>query len=747
MPSRITRILLVILFTAAFGCLSTNAAFVYTETFASGSNGWHWIRPSGLWQSSINGGFASVTSRPFSGFVAPFPNWATLSSTNTANVSSGAFTGNYRNAEITTIGFKYWASKIVYNTPTDITSRVELRWGNSSNYYYKFFTPTTTGTWLSFQSDLRCYASGGWTGPDQGAAFDGTIQDVRFVEFRVYGQESLDFGGTTNSFRIDDIFITTLSNYTSSASNQTITFPSIPAQTTTNVLNLSATASSGLPVYFSVLSGPAVIGCCTSVTFTGAGVVSIVANQNGDTNYNAAASVTNTFVVNSLKSPATVNLAGLSQVYDGSVRLVTATTVPTGLTVAITYNGSAAPPVHAGSYVVTGEVNDATYEGFSTGTLVVAKATPAINLMNLFATYDGSAKCVSASTVPTNLTVHLTYQGLAACPTNPGSYTVVGSVNSSNYAGSVTNTLLISKLGATVHLAGLTTIYNESSQCASATTTPTGLVVNLTYNGLTSCPTNAGTYTVIGQIDDPIYAGSSTGSLTINKAIGSVSFLNLTNTYTGDAYCAQALSSPPGRLVNITYDGLAGCPVNAGDYVVVGTIDNANYEGAGTNIMTIRKAPQSVTFNALPVFVYGDAPYTMSASSDRGLPVSFSSSNPAVAAVSGSTLSIYATGVVAITAGQSGTTNYAAATNVVRMAVVTDLVIELGAQWSGSNILLDIMGNTGRAYVVEYNVDLTQTNWPTLLFIPSLPSSTYQVSDPATNALRYYRLKRSIWSP
>jgi hypothetical protein len=43
------------------------------------------------------------------------------------------------------------------------------------------------------------------------------------------------------------------------------------------------------------------------------------------------------------------------------------------------------------------------------------------------------------------------------------------------------------------------------ARSATATTTPTNLPVNLTYNGSATAPTNAGSYTVIGTISDANY--------------------------------------------------------------------------------------------------------------------------------------------------------------------------------------------------------------------------------------------------
>lgn len=65
-------------------------------------------------------------------------------------------------------------------------------------------------------------------------------------------------------------------------------------------------------------------------------------------------------------------------------------------------------------------------------------------------TYDGTAKRVSVSTMPPGLTVGLTYNGSNVAPTNPGTYTVVGTIDDLNYFGGTTNTLLVG-LGPVIH--------------------------------------------------------------------------------------------------------------------------------------------------------------------------------------------------------------------------------------------------------------------------------------------------------
>lgn len=79
--------------------------------------------------------------------------------------------------------------------------------------------------------------------------------------------------------------------------NQTINFAPLPGRTNGDpAFTLGATASSGLPVSFSLVSGPATVSG-TQVTITGPGVVTIRASQAGDANYNAAPAVDQSFTV------------------------------------------------------------------------------------------------------------------------------------------------------------------------------------------------------------------------------------------------------------------------------------------------------------------------------------------------------------------------------------------------------------------------------------------------------------------
>jgi hypothetical protein len=68
---------------------------------------------------------------------------------------------------------------------------------------------------------------------------------------------------------------------------------------------------------------------------------------------------------------------------------------------------------------------------------------------------------------------------------------------------------------ATVTLGNLNQLYTGNAISVTATSTPPGLTVNLTYNGSPFAPTNAGSYTVIGTISDTTYYGSATATLVV----------------------------------------------------------------------------------------------------------------------------------------------------------------------------------------------------------------------------------------
>jgi hypothetical protein len=118
---------------------------------------------------------------------------------------------------------------------------------------------------------------------------------------------------------------------------QTITFSTVPTQNFgVAPFSLNATASSGLPVEFRILSGPATVSGNT-VTVTGTGTVSLEASQSGDAKFNAATPVTQTFLVNAPKDvvPPTIIPKNITVQTDANGK---ATIQPTDVIQSITDN-------------------------------------------------------------------------------------------------------------------------------------------------------------------------------------------------------------------------------------------------------------------------------------------------------------------------------------------------------------------------------------------------------------------------
>jgi hypothetical protein len=124
-----------------------------------------------------------------------------------------------------------------------------------------------------------------------------------------------------------------------SKSNQTINFPAISTQIATNTVTLSATAGSGLPISFTVYSGPGSISGSTNLMFTGAGQVSIVASQSGDGIWNAAPNVTNSFTVHGIPAAGPVTLQRVTNqlLKVTTTMLLANTTDPEGSTLSVVW--------------------------------------------------------------------------------------------------------------------------------------------------------------------------------------------------------------------------------------------------------------------------------------------------------------------------------------------------------------------------------------------------------------------------
>jgi len=320
---------------------------------------------------------------------------------------------------------------------------------------------------------------------------------------------------------------------------------------------------------------------------TGVGSYAVVGTV-GDANYQGSASGTLTIG----KGSASVTLAGLSQVYDGTPKSAGATTVPPGTPLAFSYNGSASPPTGAGSYQVVATVSDPSYQGSANGTLTIAKANAAVTLAGLNQSYDGTPKSAAAATVPAGLALTISYGASATPPAGAGSYPVAATVADANYQGSASDTLTIAKAGAAVTLdpASLNQSYDGTPKSAAATTVPAGKTVTFSYNGSATAPVEAGSYLVVGNVSDPNFSGTATGTLAVQKVTTPISWAAPAPIVAGTALSAAQLDASTGVPGTFAYTPALGSVPGAGTQLL-----SALFTPTNTASYTVASAQVSLT--------------------------------------------------------------------------------------------------------------------------------------------------------
>ena len=119
---------------------------------------------------------------------------------------------------------------------------------------------------------------------------------------------------------------------------------------------------------------------------------------------------------------AAVTLSGLSQTYDGSPKPVSVTTDPEGLSVSVTYGGSAQAPSAAGAYDVAAVVTDQNYQGGAAGTLAIQlSAFDAWRLDNFGASWESDSAASAVADADGDGVSNRTEYYLETDPKNPNS--------------------------------------------------------------------------------------------------------------------------------------------------------------------------------------------------------------------------------------------------------------------------------------------------------------------------------------
>jgi hypothetical protein len=327
-------------------------------------------------------------------------------------------------------------------------------------------------------------------------------------------------------------------NWSSAATNATLTvtkasntiaaFTAIAAKTysTSPVVFTVPTATSKLPVTVTVLSGPGQMLDTNKVSLTGAGTVTLAANQPGNSNYLAATQVTTSFTVAKATQTIAAFTAITNRPYSTSPVVFTIPTATSKLPVTVTVLSGPAVTNTSNSLSLTGAgtvtlaANQPGNSGFApapqvTTSFTVAKASQTItNFVNLTNTYGALPVTLSAtasSGLPvsyssTNKNISLSNNVVTILGAGTATITASQSGNTNyNAATSVARTLTVNKAAQTINFnptSPLTFVSNNTFALSATCTSGTNVTFAskstniLTISGTTATMKAKGTGTV-----------------------------------------------------------------------------------------------------------------------------------------------------------------------------------------------------------------------------------------------------------
>ncbi|MFM6995352.1 MAG: MBG domain-containing protein [Sediminibacterium sp.] len=356
-----------------------------------------------------------------------------------------------------------------------------------------------------------------------------------------------------------------------------------------------------------------------------------------------------------------------------------------------TYTASATAPTTVGTYqVVATVVSDENYKDASSSpfNFIINKANSSISISgDASYVYSGLAQGPNAST-KTGSTGIVTYSysgngttkytATSNAPTNVGTYKVTASLAADDNNNAVISDAFefeITKATPVINISGLAVFtYNGKPQApenatvygSTGTVTYSYVGVGTTiYTSSSIRPKNSGEYQVIANItaDNNYTATSSTPfDFSIIKAPLTVAAVSVSKTinYPNPTFFLEYSGFAPGEdennlsaLPTATTDATTSSPVGEYDIVVSGGAAD-NYEFTryvnGTLTIDTRLTPE-ISFSNITK-KYGDASFTINATSNSQGAFSYRSSNTRVATISGNTVTIVGAGALTIIANQ-----------------------------------------------------------------------------------------------
>jgi hypothetical protein len=186
------------------------------------------------------------------------------------------------------------------------------------------------------------------------------------------------------------------------------------------------------------------------------------------------------------------------------------------------------------------------------------------------------------------------------------------------------------------------------------TALPTATAASLTLGNVVA--TDSGSYTVrVTNAAGNVTSGAFV--LTVNATPATITLGDLAQVYTGTPRSVSATTSPAGLPLTINYAGSTTPPTAAGTYALVATTNHPTFSGRAEGTLVVARAPQSISFAALPATLTVGTPVTLSATSSSGGAVAFALVSGGADLV-GSVLTPRAVSTLTVRVTQAGDTNY-----------------------------------------------------------------------------------------
>jgi 6-phosphogluconolactonase (cycloisomerase 2 family) len=513
-------------------------------------------------------------------------------------------------------------------------------------------------------------------------------------------------------------------SFTVAKGNQTITFTK-PANKSFSegTATVEATASSGLPVGFeskttSVCATSGIAG--ETVTFLTTGTCTIKATQTGNSNWNAATPIEQSFTIAKGTQTITFNKPADKSFSEGTTTVEA--TATSGLAVSFSSKTTgvcttSGPSGEKVSFVAAGTCTiEATQAGDSdwgaaapvTQSFTIAKSNQTITFTAPTEKRLDQTPVTVTATASSSLAVSFESKTISACTTSgvngetitlhtTGTCTIkanqTGNANW-NAAPPVERSFTIAKGNQTITFEGLPASKRlDEGPLTLKAKASSGLPVTFESQTTSVCTTSGSS----GEKVNFIAAGTCTikanqtgnsewnpaaeeQSFTITKGNQTITFGEPTGKSFNEGSTTLAATASSGLTVSFESKTTGVCTTSGASgenvsFVAAGTCTikanqtgNANWNAATPveQSFTITKGNQTITFNKPPDASFSEGTTTVEATASSGLPVSFNSKTTGVCTIVSETVTFHAAGTCRIEATQAGNTNWNAAPAVER---------------------------------------------------------------------------------